>query len=32
VEEIEEYHKIAVLRLIFETETPKYNKYRALVL
>jgi hypothetical protein len=30
VEEIEEYHKILVWWLIFEAETPKYSKYRAL--
>jgi len=30
VEEIEEYHKIWVLELIFEPETTKYSKYRAL--
>ena len=30
VEEFEEYHKILVCGLIFETETPKYSKYCAL--
>jgi hypothetical protein len=30
VKEIEEYHKSLVWGLIFDAETPKYSKYRAL--